>query len=140
MKKDIHICQYHVVWTPKYRKAYLRGSIKNLVQSSIQEKALELDVKIVKFQVMPDHVHLFIKIPPNLSLANIIRQMKGYSSFVVRRNLVLHKYKAFWGHGYFCESIGHISEQTIERYIDEQWVHYDNLKCLSSPRSNSSPH
>ncbi len=130
MKKDIRVCQYHVVWTPKYRRSYLRGSIKDVVQTSIREKSLLLGIKIVKFQVMPDHIHLFIKISPNMCIANIVKQLKGYSSFTVRRKLNLHKYKAFWGRGYFCESIGHISEQTIKRYIDEQWIHYDKKAPL----------
>lgn len=82
-------------------------------------------------QIMPDHVHLFIQIPITLAIFKIVQLLKGYSSFYVRRRLPLYKYKGFWGKEYFCESIGHISQETINKYITNQWKHY---------KPNSSPH
>ena len=73
---------------------------------------------------MPDHVHLFIKIPVTLSISKVIQQLKGYSSFRTRKILKIHKYKSFWSSGYFCESVGHISELVIKKYINNQWKHY----------------
>ena len=73
---------------------------------------------------MPDHVHLFIRMKPTQCVSNIIKQLKGYSSYYTRKKLNLKKYKAFWSHGYFCESIGQISESIILKYIDNQWKHY----------------
>lgn len=82
-------------------------------------------------EVMPDHVHLFISIPITLSISKVVQQLKGYSSYITRKQLKLYKYKGFWSSGYFCESVGHISQDTIKKYIDKQWKHY----C-----PNSSPH
>lgn len=45
-------------------------------------------------------------------------------------NCNLYKYKALWSRGYFCESIGQISESIIIKYIENQWKHY---------KPNSSP-
>lgn len=130
-KREIKSSKYHVVWTPKYRKNFLRGSIKYYVEKSLKAKASELNVQIQNMKIMPDHVHLFIKIPITISIANVVHQLKGYSSYYTRKAMNLYKYKGFWSNGYFCESVGHISQETIKKYIDNQWKHY---------HPNSSPH
>ncbi len=82
---------------------------------------------------MPDHVHIFISIPITLSISKVVHQLKGFSSFETRKNLNLYNYKSFWSSGYFCESIGHISESVIRKYIDNQWDNskYNNLNSSS---------
>ena len=123
-KHETKSSKYHLVWTPKYRKSYLTGNIKNTVEIAIIEKCEELKVKLMNMQVMPDHIHLFVSIPLTISISNVVNQLKGYSSYKTRKTLKLYKYKAFWGVNYFCESVGHISELTIRRYIDNQWMNY----------------
>ena len=64
---------------------------------------------------MNDHIHLFIKSNPTLSISFIINQLKGYSSFKLRSEFsFLKKYKSLWTNSYFCETIGYISEETIK--------------------------
>lgn len=120
-KREIKSSKYHVVWTPKYRKKFLYGLIKYYVEKSIKYKSLELNIRIEKMEIMPDHVHLFLSIPVTISISKVIQQLKGYSSYETRKHLKLYKYKYFWSNGYFCESVGCISEETIKKYIDNQW-------------------
>ncbi len=124
MKRKIKTSKYHVVWTPKYRKNFLKGLIKYYVEKSLKYKSIQLGINIEKMEIMPDHVHLFISIKPIHSISDIVRELKGYSSYETRKQLNLYKYKGFWGKGYFCESVGHISENVIKKYIDDQWIHY----------------
>ncbi len=79
---------------------------------------------------MPDPIHMFISIPVTLSISQVINELQGFSSFKTRKILNLQHYKGFWSRGYFCESIGHISQKTIKKYINNQWSNY---------KSNSSP-
>ena len=64
---------------------------------------------------MPDHIHLFIKCSPNQRVSDIVRQLKGYSSYMVRKSYPQYriKYKSLWAPSYYCESVGHISESTV---------------------------
>lgn len=72
---------------------------------------------------MPDHIHIFIKAHPNISVSDIIKQIKGYTSYNLRKKYKwLRKYKSLWTPSYFCETIGLISEQTVRRYIDMQRI------------------
>lgn len=118
------ISKYHITWTTKYRKKYLIGLIKKTLEKILIYKAKDININIEKYEIMPDHIHLFISIKSTDNISNIVKLLKGYSSFEIRKELKLHNYKSFWGRGYFCESIGHISEKIIKKYIDNQWMHY----------------
>jgi len=128
-KRSVKTSKYHVTFVPKYRKSFLKGLIKYWVERSIKEKCLDLDVDLEKIEVMYDHVHLFINIPVYKSISDIVGQIKGYSSYNTRKKLKLYRYRNFWGKGYFCESVGHISEQTIKKYIDDQWKKPNSSRC-----------
>lgn len=70
---------------------------------------------------MNDHIHLFIKSNPNLSVSYIVNQLKGYTSFKLRNEFPSLKwYKSLWTQSYFCETFGFISVKTIRKYIRNQ--------------------
>lgn len=125
MKNSVHNCNFHITLIPKYRKPFLIGRIKYYIEKSILQKSQELSIKIEKIEILPDHLHMFIRIKPTQCISIIINQLKGYSSYYTRKKLNLYKYKALWAHGYFCESIGQISESIIIKYIENQWKHYN---------------
>ena len=80
-------------------------------------------------EVMPDHVHLFIVANPNMNIGTIVKYLKGYSSYHLRQAFAyLRKYSSLWTRSYFAESVGHISEKTVVKYIASQ-----KSKTLSSP-------
>jgi putative transposase len=121
-RNAIYNINYHIIFIPKYRKSILIGKFKNIIESALLEKAVELKINIEKYEIMNDNVHLFIKCKPTHMVSNIVKQLKGYSSYMLRKRYPKYKlkYKHFWSPSYYCESIGHISEDTIKRYIDEQ--------------------
>lgn len=73
-------------------------------------------------EIMPDHVHLFVKTTPTTSPHFIVQQLKGYTSRVLRQEFPSLKSRlpSLWTRSYYCESVGHISEETIRKYIEEQ--------------------
>lgn len=81
-----------------------------------------MDVRIEKMEVMPDHVHLFVKCDPTDAPHWLVGQFKGYTSFMLRKEFKWLKSRlpTLWTRSYYCESIGHISEKTIKKYIDDQ--------------------
>lgn len=112
---------YHIIWCPKYRRKVLRWSIDERLKILLVEKATSMGCRIEKMEVMPDHVHIFIKARPSIAIDELVQGLKGYTSFVLRREYRwLKKMKCLWSPSYYVESIGHISEDTIRRYIEEQ--------------------
>lgn len=113
----------HIIWVPKYRKSILRGKFKEIVEKALFDKAEEIDIMIVRYEIMPDHIHIFIKCSPHHRVCDIVKHLKGYSSYMLRSNFPQYrlKYKSLWSNSYYCESVGHISEETVKKYIEDQW-------------------
>jgi putative transposase len=70
-------CQYHIVWTPKYRFRILRNNVGREVYKQIRISGEQLGIEVVELNVLVDHVHLLVKIPPRLSVSHVIGHLKG---------------------------------------------------------------
>lgn len=113
---------YHFVWCPKYRLDVLKDGVDVRLKELLLEKAKEHNWIIEEMEVMPDHVHVFIKTSPTDSPVRIVSQLKGYSSNILRKEFkqLRTRIPTLWTRSYFVESVGHISEETIKKYIEEQ--------------------
>ncbi|MFV8341338.1 IS200/IS605 family transposase, partial [Flavobacterium sp. XS2P39] len=69
---------YHLIWCPKYRRKVLINGIDIRLKELLNEKAIELGVVIENMEVMPDHVHLFVKCEPSDAPQFLVGQFKGY--------------------------------------------------------------
>lgn len=79
-------------------------------------------MEIERMEVMPDHIHLFIYTKPVDSPHWIVQQLKGYTSRLLREEFpeLKSRIPSLWTRSYYVESIGHISEDTIKKYIEDQ--------------------
>ena len=112
----------HVVWCPKYRKRVLRGRVACRLDELLVEVAAERRWEIVASEVMPDHVHLFIRVGSTDSPGEVARALKGRTARVLRQEFWwLRKGPALWSKSYFAASVGYVSEATVHRYIEHQW-------------------
>lgn len=113
---------YHLIWCPKYCRKVLVGDIEKRLKELLKLKVVELNTEIEKMEVMPDHVHLFIKTTPVNSPHYIVQQLKGYTSRILRKEFKMLRTRipTLWTRSYYVETIGHISEDTIKRYIEDQ--------------------
>jgi len=79
---------------------------------------------IGKLSIKDDHVHLLIQLQADDSVAETVRLLKGGTSKVIRKEFPeLEEFlwgDSLWADGYFAESIGHVDEGMIKKYIDEQ--------------------
>jgi putative transposase len=115
---------YHIVWIPKYRRSIISDDIEKRLKELIKEKTDSMEIELVTIECMPDHVHIFVKSIPTLTVPYIIQMLKGYTSYKLRKEFEeLNKCKCMWAPGYFCESIGNVSENAIIRYINNQKNH-----------------
>ena len=120
-KFQIHL---HIVWITKYRKAIMVGEVGNRVREIIRQVCREEDVEIIKGHVSKDHVHLFVSIPPKVTISRFVQRVKGFSAYKLLMEFK-HLQKVFWGNhvwarGYFCVSSGNVSDEVIKEYIEKQ--------------------
>lgn len=113
---------YHIIFCPKYRRKVLTGDVEVRLKELIHQVAIENDWQIATLEVMPDHIHVFVKVTPMDSPANIVARMKGRTSFELRKEFEWLKTRlpSLWTRSYYVESIGSISAAAITRYIEEQ--------------------
>jgi len=111
----VYHINYHFVWCPKYRRSVLTGEISKRLQALIEEKAVELQGMVLALEIQPDHVHLFVQMPPKWSPAQIAFRLKGYTSHVLRWRL-----PSLWSRSYYVGTAGNVSAATIRRYIEAQ--------------------
>jgi len=114
----------HIVWITKYRKPVLHSKIAGRVRDMIKEICKANDVEIITGHVSKDHVHLFVSIPPYISVSKLMQLIKGKTS---RKLLMEFKElnKKFWGRhvwgrGYFVASSGNVTDEVIMQYIEYQ--------------------
>lgn len=113
---------YHLIWCPKYRRKVLIGDVEARLKQLLQEKADKIGVSIEEMQIMPDHVHLFVKASPVASPHWIVQQLKGHTSHELRQQFksLRTRLPTLWTRSYYVESCGHISEEAVKKYIEEQ--------------------
>ena len=114
--------KYHLVWCPKYRRKVLVGNVAVRLKELLREKANQLDVDIEALEIMPDHVHLFMSSDPTQAPQYLVNQFKGYTSRVLRQEFAQERNRAsvLWSQSYDAGSVGHVSEETVRKYIETQ--------------------
>ena len=102
----------------------MRGDIAERLRDLIREICKTKDVEIIKGHISKDHVHIFVSVPPHISIGQLVKSIKGKSS---RKLMMEYKRlsKAFWGRhlwarGYFAASSGNVTDEVIIKYIEEQ--------------------
>lgn len=114
--------QFHIIFCPKYRRKVLVNGVDERLKEILFEIAKTKDVEIKALEIMLDHVHIFIDFDPRLTLHKIVKDFKGISSRILREEFphLKSRLPSLWTRSYFACSIGHISEETIKRYIENQ--------------------
>lgn len=72
--------KYHFVWVTKYRRSILTGAVGTRVCDLVREICRTNDIEILQGAVSPDHVHVLLSCPPNLSPSKIMQYIKGKTS------------------------------------------------------------
>jgi len=120
--KAVYNLGYHIIWCPKYRRKLLVNAVAMRLRELLYGKAQQLALVIETCEIMPDHVHLFIKASPVDSPHFIVQQLKGYTSRILRQEFphLRTRVPTLWTRSYYIESVGHISQETVKRYIEDQ--------------------
>ena len=115
---------YHLIWCTKYRKKLIYGKVEHSLKCLVRYKCNSLGIAVGAMEVMPDHIHVFIHSRQVPDPSYIVQQLKGFTSLRLRQLFPSLQGRrgasALWSKSYFCESVGHISQETVQRYIANQ--------------------
>ena len=116
-------CKYHIVFAPKFRRQAIYGKLKIDIGRILRILSERKRVIIEEAELCPDHIHMLVSIPPNLSVSQFVGYLKGKSSLMIfdRHAQLKYKYgnRHFWCRGYFVDTVGR-NKKVIAEYIRNQ--------------------
>lgn len=132
-KNNIFNIGFHLIFVTKRRIPILHKFEKK-IKKAFRYSAIKNNFLIHNLEIMPDHIHLFIKCKTcTVNLPKIVQSLKGYSSYCIRKSYINRKkILHLWSPSYFTESIGNMSEKVICNYIKNQKI---NVKSNYKYRS-----
>ena len=114
---------YHVVWCPKYRKKLPLAVFKTLrilILAICETKGWT----VKELNIREDHVHLFLGTTPMDSPVSVVKSLKGTTAKLLSEQhpilRTMFRHGHLWSPSYYIGTVGHVSEETVARYIREQ--------------------
>ena len=116
---------YHIQLTPAYRQDIFRDKqMRELTLAYITEKLQEHKVILSGYGFGPDHLHLFVSNVRFISEVELVRQIKGFSAYMMRKghwHMFRHKLwgRKFWSEGHFYRTVGAVTKESMKWYVEE---------------------
>jgi len=120
----IYRCDYHIVWTPKYRYKILEGLVRKQLEEDIEMLIEWLGCEKKELNIQLDHIHLIVSVPPKISISKLMGVLKGKTAIKIFKTFPKLKNKPYWGNhfwsrGYCVDTIG-LDENKIRKYVKYQ--------------------
>jgi len=116
----VYNIEYHFVWVTKYRYQILTGDVSFRVRELVRQTCEAFEIKILSGVVSKDHIHIVVSAPPNIAPSEIMRRIKGRSARNIFEEFPELK-KRYWGRGYFCVTVGQMTEGMIKNYLEHHF-------------------
>jgi len=113
----------HIIWETLNREHILDKKARILVSKFLFEYCKEKKIFTVTNFVNPEHVHILIDLPTNLSVENCVKLLKGSSSHFINKER-LTKNGFSWGRGYAAFSVSESQRMKVIDYIKNQETHH----------------
>lgn len=117
--------EYHFVWVTKYRYKVLKGDVAARLRELVRQTCEAFEIRILKGVVSQDHVHILVSAPPTLAPSEIMRRIKGRSAAKLFEEFPVLKKRYwgrhFWARGYFCSTVGQVTEEMIKAYLEHHF-------------------
>ena len=128
----VYNIQYHFFWVTKYRYQLLTGDVGERLRDLIRQTCEAFEIRILKGVVSKDHVHILVSAPPHMAPSEIMRRIKGRSANKLFEEFPKLKKRYwgrhFWARGYFCVSVGDMTEEMIKNYLEHHFEPNKNDK------------
>lgn len=117
--------QHHFIFVCKYRRKLL-NPIKEEVKNTMKNISFKYNFEIHTQEIDKDHIHMHIESIPSISPSQICKVLKQESTITLWKRFPKYlkkfywKEKTLWSDGWFCSSIGNVSEETLRKYIENQ--------------------
>jgi len=120
-----HQLYYHFAWATHAREPQVHRSYRAELLRILNEEANNRGGRPIRHNAMADHVHLLVRLPPTVCVADFIGQVKGATSHRVNEELKPGP-RLKWQEGYGVLTLRKDEVDKVSRYIDDQERHHAN--------------
>ena len=144
MGHAFHQLYYHFAWATRGRSALIRREHRPSLLQILNEEAKKRGGWPIRHNVMPDHVHLLVRLPPSVKVSDFVGQVKGATAHRVNEE-IKPDFKLTWQEGYGVLTLRKDELDKVSRYIDNQETHHqtgrlsDLLEKTADEGQPSSP-
>ena len=119
--KTVYSAKYHLIWCPKYRRRVLIAQVETRLKEIIGDVVATVGGTVIGLEVMPDHVHLLVELPPAAHLPAVLQGLKGRSSRLLRQEFPhLRRLPTLWSRSWFVSTVGGAPLDVVRRYVENQ--------------------
>lgn len=120
---------WHIEFATKYRyKMFSKFKQQHLIEASIRKVAAKHHIVIHTINVMPEHVHLLVTLPHNITDSKALQLLKGGSAYIFFKNHEKSRLRLpqghLWSSGGCAITVGYNEFSTVEKYINNQQAHH----------------
>lgn len=118
--------RYHLIFSTKFRKKCLE-LIHDTVIDAFKYVESKSNFQILVIELDKDHIHILIEFKPKYSIEQVVSRLKQMTTHFIwkkesqyLKQFYWKKQHTLWTHGYFCSTIGDVSENILTKYIENQ--------------------
>ena len=121
-RHGVFACDYHIIWCTKYRRSVLSDEIQERLKTLIYAAENQYNYTLRAVEIMSDHVHILVSIPPSESVANVVGRIKGYTSKILREEFpeLRTRLPNLWTRSRFVASTGGVTLEVLKQYVESQ--------------------
>ena len=113
----------HLVWATTRRLPLITADVTPRLYAHMAQRCRHLSCVPLAIGGMPDHVHLLVDLHPTVTVALLMKDVKGASSLFMRTLLVPGSFFQ-WQTGYAAFSVSKRSLPRLQDYIANQEQHH----------------
>ena len=121
---SIYDHKYHICWITKYRYQVIRGQVAIRLRELIRQVCKQQSVEILEGHVRPEHIHLFVSVPPHISISKLVQLIKGRTGRKMLQEYETLRQRYYGGHlwtrGFYSATSGNVTDEMIQEYVRNQ--------------------
>ena len=124
--RSVYNLTAHLVFVTKYRKKVLTDELLTELEKAFSSILKARKCQLIEFNGESDHVHLIVSYMPQISVSNLVANLKATSSkslWANHQKYLSRTYfgkKVLWTGSYFVSSCGGVTIETLKKYIEAQ--------------------
>ncbi|MBX3318032.1 MAG: IS200/IS605 family transposase [Phycisphaeraceae bacterium] len=117
---------YHLIYSTRHRKPWITPDLESRLYPFVIGIARDLGCQMIALNGMPDHIHMVLRYPSQLSHADMVRHLKGRSSRWIHEEFsTLADFS--WQEGYGGFTVSRSSLDAAAEYVRRQKEHHARM-------------